>query len=117
MAANKEKTIGGVFECSMCDLRETYHYFGKNPPFVKQISFHDDAYIMKDPFKSQGELSFLFLGADCVACSKPVCQTCSIFYTKRFCLKCAKANIEEFPEGVQKIISKGVMKSQSKLKS
>lgn len=32
-------------------------------------------------------------------------QTCSIFYTKRFCLKCAVDNLTGFPQEMQQVMS------------
>ena len=34
------------------------------------------------------------------------CSTCSLFYAKRFCAVCAKANAEAFPPELQKDIEK-----------
>ncbi|MCL4131533.1 UNVERIFIED_CONTAM: hypothetical protein GTU68_067156 [Idotea baltica] len=99
---NIEKTEDKIFECSICNLKEIYHYYGRNPYFNKHISFLEESYVMKDPFKDRSEASFLLLGSKCVACTKPVCQSCSIFYSKRFCLNCAKENNQEFPENIQK---------------
>ncbi|CAL1675273.1 unnamed protein product [Lasius platythorax] len=37
------------------------------------------------------------LGADCSMCKRIVCLGCSIFYTQRFCLKCASNNMQKLP--------------------
>lgn len=105
---NMKNEKGGTFLCEMCGLTESYNYYGCKPPFHKDITFLENCYIMKDPFQSAGTKSFLLLGSECVACKRVVCQasSCSIFYTKRFCLDCARTCIEEFPPEMQKRIGK-----------
>jgi len=65
----------------------------------------EDAYVIRDPFSpSAGHLT---IGGNCCLCSKNVCmaQTCSIFYTKRFCISCVEKNIGEFPFEIQREIT------------
>lgn len=54
------------------------------------FSFLEDGYFRLDPFADRRRP--LFIGADCNLCSRPVCgqPTCSLFYTRRFCARCAK---------------------------
>ena len=120
-----EKTI--QFECSICGLCEMCQYLGRKPPFTKHLlEFDEDVFVMIDPFKvcpcaiSQNEAKsklfqprqsrwfsdFLVLGGTCAACNVECCQDCSIYFSKRFCIKCAEFNINEFPKDVQSKIVK-----------
>lgn len=109
-SVNSKDEKGGTFHCQGCGLTETYHYYGRKPPFHKGVTFLEDCYLLRDPFQSDSGGSFLLLGAECTACSRVVCQatTCSIFYTKRFCVNCANATIEEFPPEMHQRIRKGL---------
>lgn len=100
---NESETEKNCFECCVCELRETYDYKGRKPPFVRLIKFKEDSYIKRDPFSPKKKELFLILGSDCSSCNKPVCQhsTCSFFYKKTYCSLCAKENAERFPEDVQ----------------
>lgn len=91
------KSIGGTFTCYFCSLNENYDYKGAKPPFARQLIYSEDCYIMKDPFSLPNRGEVLVLGADCDICKHTVCLGCSIFYTKRFCLKCAVANMQNLP--------------------
>jgi len=104
----KKSQSGGTFVCSVCHLSEHYHYKGRNPPFVREISFLEDCYVSKDSFAPQGEGLFLLLGSECTVCGRTVCQanTCSVFYSKRFCLPCAVRTITAFPPEMQQKIAK-----------
>ncbi|XP_023220214.1 cysteine-rich DPF motif domain-containing protein 1-like isoform X2 [Centruroides sculpturatus] len=97
-----------IFTCFLCGMNEKYHYYGRSSPFVRSISFTEDAYIAKDPFAPKGHKLFLLLGSHCSVCNNVVCQSknCSIFYIQRFCVKCAKQHISRFPSQIQKDISK-----------
>ena len=47
------------FKCSICNLAEICHYFGKCPPFARgQIEYVDDSFVMMDPFtpRDKGDL-------------------------------------------------------------
>lgn len=105
---NTKEERGGTFLCESCNLRETYHYYGRRPSFHRGVTFQEDSYLMRDPFQSQATGSFLLLGSSCIVCDKVVCQaaSCSIFYTARFCVACAKANLKEFPTEIQQRITK-----------
>ena len=93
------------FQCDLCGLCEMCQYYGTSPPFVKNLlEFTEACYVMIDPFTPhQGKFAnnFLVLGGDCDVCKVTVCVECSIFFTKRFCVKCAQFNINEFPQDVQ----------------
>ncbi|KAM7437988.1 Cysteine-rich domain [Porites harrisoni] len=98
-----------TFKCSSCGFECYYEYFGKRPPFSKSVILLEDAFVIRDPFSpTTGHLT---LGGQCCLCSKDICvaPTCSIFYTKRFCVSCVENNLMEFPEEIQKDIQrKGV---------
>ena len=81
-----------IFICELCNLKENYHYYGKRPRFCRRVQFLEDCYIMKDPFSAYGSNNYnvLVLGGDCSHCHKSVCQTCSIYYSKRYCKDCIK---------------------------
>lgn len=104
------------FKCEICAFSERCHYKGKRPPFANKIELIEESYVMKDPFspppgahstKSNSEY-FIVIGAHCMDCDRMVCKSseCSIFYTKTFCLSCAKNHIRSFPVEVQSKIKK-----------
>ncbi|XP_064632463.1 cysteine-rich DPF motif domain-containing protein 1-like [Lineus longissimus] len=95
-----------VFLCSLCNFSIKYDFFGNKPPFMKSLIVLEEAYFMKDPFSESTKA--VILGAHCSCCQQAVCvsQTCSLFYTKRFCLPCVRKNIEEFPVEIQKEVAK-----------
>ncbi|CAG5121876.1 unnamed protein product [Candidula unifasciata] len=98
-------TLGKTFSCSSCDFVVEYQYQGRKPPFAKNIMLVEDCYIMKDPFSTSG--GFVCVGGICSLCGCSVCMSndCSLFYTQRFCLKCAGKNMKEFPPELQQEIS------------
>ena len=75
----------------------------------------------RDPFRADPQP--LILGSHCSSCGRVVCvssvslsrpgvcvcvrfsflQTCSVFYTKRFCADCVKSNLKEFPKEIQQV--------------
>ena len=103
-----EKTI--QFQCSNCGLCEMCHYFGTSPPFIKKsLEFSEECYVMLDPFSPYNPKTannFIVLGSECSVCRCTVCVECSIFFTKRICIKCAQFHINEFPQEVQNKIIK-----------
>lgn len=107
-SSQSNEDSGGIFTCSICGIEEFYHYYGKTPPFSKNIMFAEDSYILKDPFSPPKLKEFLLLGSKCNSCQKCVCQyqSCSIFYSKRYCILCASANLAHFPKPVQEKIKK-----------
>ena len=98
------------FQCELCGLCEMCQYKGTAPPFVKNLlEFTESCYVMVDPFtarQSRFGNNFLVLGGECDSCHVTVCVECSIYFTKRFCVKCAQFNINEFPKDVQSRIVK-----------
>ena len=98
------------FQCELCGLCEMCQYKGTAPPFVKNLlEFTESCYVMVDPFtarQSRFGNNFLVLGGECDACHVTVCVECSIYFTMRFCVKCAQFNINEFPKDVQSRIVK-----------
>lgn len=87
----------GTFACSYCSLKERFDFKGAKPPFARQLTYLEECYIMKDPFSLPNKGEVLVLGADCNFCNKPVCLGCSIYFGKRFCLKCVPNNINHLP--------------------
>lgn len=108
------------FKCSSCSCHEFVDYFGKTPPFTKNIEFNEEAYVLKDPFSpAPSKLSqrsyteyFIVIGVRCRLCEKIVCKsnTCSLFYGSSFCLSCAQGNIKDFPVEIQSRIKKEIVK-------
>lgn len=103
-----------LFECSSCRMSEYVDYYGKTPPFTKNIEFFYDFYVMKDPFSApplkHGTRSFteyfIVLGSHCAMCQSIYCKDCSIFYKRTFCFTCAESEIKEFPLEIQSKIRK-----------
>lgn len=92
------------FKCSICNLAEICHYFGKCPPFARgQIEYVDDSFVMMDPFtpRDKGRPHFLTIGGICHKCNNQVCVECSIFYAHRLCRDCAFMNLEDLPNEIQ----------------
>lgn len=112
------------FKCESCGFAVECDYKGKRPPFAKNISFHEDCYVMKDPFspppgnassKSNSEY-FIVIGSDCTRCNSAVCAaaTCSLFYRKNYCCECAHQSISTFPLEVQSKIRKIIARTASR---
>lgn len=89
--------VDDTFTCSFCPLKEHYDYKGARPSFARQLVYSEECYVVKDPFSLPNRGEVLVLGADCSVCKHAVCLGCSIFYTRRFCLKCASNNIQYLP--------------------
>lgn len=110
------------FTCSSCKMSEKVDYFGKAPPFTKNIEFLEDSYVMRDPFTAppsrNGTRSFteyfIVLGSHCRMCSLVVCKDCSVFYSNTFCLICANSEISQFPLEIQGKIRKEVIAMKNK---
>lgn len=102
------------FLCRECKMSELVNYYGKTPPFVKNLEFLEDAYIMRDPFSvppsRHGKRSFteyfINIGADCSLCRESFCKDCSLFYNATFCYRCAYENVAQFPLEIQSKIRK-----------
>ncbi|XP_038049345.1 cysteine-rich DPF motif domain-containing protein 1-like [Patiria miniata] len=94
------------FQCSLCDFKSPYDYFGSKPPFANAVVLLEKAYVLKDPFVPEGR--HITVGSHCSVCKRAVCagQDCSLFYTKRFCLPCVKKHFNEFPQEIQQELEK-----------
>eukprot|EP00123_Amoebidium_parasiticum_P005117 comp16367_c0_seq1/m.14209 comp16367_c0_seq1/g.14209 ORF comp16367_c0_seq1/g.14209 comp16367_c0_seq1/m.14209 type:complete len:133 (-) comp16367_c0_seq1:163-561(-) len=91
-----------TFNCHLCGLKARVDYYGRKPFFAaRQVVLYEDAYVMRNPFGAGGE-GHLVLGANCTACSRPVCVGCSTYYTRRYCNTCMAENIRFFPLEIQK---------------
>jgi hypothetical protein len=118
----QEETPRFEFKCSSCSMTEKIDYFGKSPPFTKNIEFSEDCYVMKDPFTPQPSRNgtksyteyFIVLGSECRICSLVVCKDCSIFYNNTFCLVCANSEISRFPLEIQSKIRKEILAIKNK---
>lgn len=69
--------------------------------------YNEPGYYVKDNASelAQGEKNqYIFIGSKCSDCERTVCISpeCSIYYTKRYCMECAKKNKDEFPTGLIK---------------
>ncbi|KAG5670145.1 hypothetical protein PVAND_000427 [Polypedilum vanderplanki] len=102
------------FLCRECKMSELVHYYGSKPPFVRNIEFLEDCYVMKDPFSApplkNGKRSyteyFLVIGSKCKICEEDFCKDCSIFYSNTFCIRCAHSQVSQFPVEIQSKIRK-----------
>lgn len=105
------------FKCYSCGMQETVDYFGKAPPFVRNIEFEEDSFVMKDPFtgppSKHGTRSFteyfLVLGSNCSLCKEIVCKDCSLFYKSSFCYPCAQIEVLKFPLEIRSKIRKEIV--------
>lgn len=104
MATRQKKSFSkkGTFVCGRCNFSGSVFGFGRVCPFSSGIVFLEDTYIGRDPFSPDPKP--LILGSNCVVCNIPVCvsQSCSVFYTKRYCVECFKQNISKFPQELVK---------------
>jgi len=112
-------TNNKIFQCSLCPFYAAYDRYDdkyvdltisstktKNVPAIT-IDLFEKVYLIRDPFISvkdkdkddQTKISSLIIGTTCSICSCPVCihSDCSLFYTRRFCLKCFAQYRSEFP--------------------
>lgn len=105
------------FNCSSCKMAEKVDYFGKTPPFTRNIELLEESYVMKDVFSvppsRHGKRSFteyfIILGSHCIVCDSIVCKDCSLFYKSSFCYPCAHSKINEFPLEIQSKIRKEIL--------
>ncbi|CAF1323951.1 unnamed protein product [Adineta steineri] len=117
-----------VFQCSLCPFYATYDrydskYIDESIPSTVSIpqntknkkkepsitvNLLEQVYLLRDPFVAiknkddQTKISSVIIGSTCSVCSSPVCVhlDCSLFYTRRFCLKCIAKYRDEFPREV-----------------
>ena len=74
------------------------------------IDLLEKVYLLRDPFvavkeadkEDRNKISSLIIGATCSVCSCSICvhADCSLFYTRRFCLRCVARYREEFPREI-----------------
>ncbi|CAF0882462.1 unnamed protein product [Rotaria sordida] len=118
-----------VFQCSLCPFYASYDRHDskyidesiqssvsttqnnkhKKEPSIT-IDLIEKVYLLRDPFVAikdkdkvdQTKLPSLIIGSTCSVCSRPVCvhSDCSLFYTRRFCLKCVAKYRDEFPREI-----------------
>ncbi|MBN3311079.1 cysteine-rich DPF motif domain-containing protein 1 isoform X3 [Amia ocellicauda] len=107
MESDRDGGCRGEFTCEFCSLSASYTYYGQKPPNTRAIVLLEECFVMRDPFSPDKE-KFLVLGSSCSLCRKMVCvgPDCSLFYTKRFCLKCVREHLEEFPQQIQMEVAK-----------
>lgn len=113
------------FKCTACNMFEKVDYFGKSPPFTKNIEFFEDSFIMRDPFTAppskHGTRSFteyfIVLGTICVLCKNVFCRDCSFFFKSTFCFPCAESKINEFPLEIRSKIRKELIAIKTSLES
>ncbi len=103
-----------LFKCTNCDLYAKYDYYGNKPAehYLKtskdSLILLENCYICDDPF-SDLRTNYLILGSNCIECKNMIClnSDCSIFYyNKRFCIKCAIKNLDEFPNEIKNELKK-----------
>lgn len=127
--AEQETVEPKVFQCSLCPFYATYDRYdtkyidesippsvsatssskNKKEPSIK-VDLIEKVYLLRDPFvavKDKDKLhptkiSSLIIGSTCSVCSRTVClhSDCSLFYTRRFCLKCVAKYRDEFPREI-----------------
>lgn len=103
-------------------MSEDVDYFGKNPPFTKNLQLLEDSFIMKDPFTAppsrHGKRSFteyfIVIGSHCAMCKSVVCRDCSLFYKSTFCYACAQSQIHQFPLEIQSKIRKEILEIKNR---
>lgn len=112
------------FSCEICGLEAPYEVFDDRPPkkgVTRTIRYREKCYIMQDPFRPQSERLPLVVGAPCSECEKKmVCMDCSLFFSRRFCVKCVRRYESDFPHQLGKEIKKlkehySKVKEQSKI--
>ncbi|EDV94732.1 cysteine-rich DPF motif domain-containing protein 1 [Drosophila grimshawi] len=113
------------FHCSVCNMHELVHYYGKEPPFGLGIRFREDSFVMRDPFQappprwqSKAEY-YVALGVKCATCGKPVCKdaACSFYYTQTYCLPCGSVQLKSWPVEAQSKLRKQLAASKQKEQS
>jgi len=121
----KEQLDKIQFLCKECSMSELVNYFGKKPPFTRNIEFFEDSYIMKDPFSAPPTRNlkrsyteyFIVIGSKCNICDETFCKDCSIYYDKTFCYRCAYNQVTQFPLEVQSKIRKEYLAIKNRQKT
>lgn len=95
-----------IFQCRNCNMIERYDCFSDHVPFNRHFRTKIDYYLARDPFSPRNKRQFLILGSVCSVCDTDVCvkPECSLFYSKFFCIICARKNILNFPPCIQEKI-------------
>ena len=122
MSDNEPKSL----QCSLCPFYATYDRYDSKylddstttttttttttKKTKKESAFTVDlleqVYLLRDPFvaikENQSKIPSLIIGSVCSVCSQAVCVhgDCSLFYTRRFCLKCVAKYRDEFPREI-----------------
>ena len=114
-----EKSV--LFHCKICNFSEKCQYFGKTPPFCSKIlRLKEPCFVLRDPFTSNPQSLPIVLGGicseqDCELLNKEdsgidnpqsVCQDCSVFCRRRYCIRCAAAREDQFPAEIRAKIRK-----------
>ncbi|XP_015253220.1 PREDICTED: cysteine-rich DPF motif domain-containing protein 1 [Cyprinodon variegatus] len=101
------ETPQSTFCCQLCGLSSPFTYYGQKPPNTRAIVLLEECFVAKDPFSPEKE-KFLVLGSTCSLCNICVCvgPDCSLFYTKRFCMKCVNRHLDHFPQQIQAELAK-----------
>ncbi|XP_030295651.1 cysteine-rich DPF motif domain-containing protein 1 [Sparus aurata] len=96
-----------TFSCQLCELSSPFTYHGQKPPNTRAIVLLEECFVTRDPFSPDRE-KFLVLGSNCSLCGMRVCagSDCSIFYTKRFCMRCVNKHLDQFPHQIQAELAK-----------
>mmetsp|Transcript_9125 Transcript_9125/g.23151 ORF Transcript_9125/g.23151 Transcript_9125/m.23151 type:complete len:151 (-) Transcript_9125:352-804(-) len=98
--------------CACCGSALHYAARGRQLPDGNgptRVAFLEVALLRADPFAEQrtsgGAPLPLQVGAVCSQCGAPVClrRACGLFYTRRFCAKCARADASSFPPECRKL--------------
>lgn len=104
----KDKKEIQYFQCTSCNFREKFDYFGREPPFLKNYKLLEDAYVIEDPFLAAKQGRIIILGSYCIQCTRMVCKdiNCSMFFKNTFCIHCAKKCLVRFPQGIQEKLNR-----------
>ena len=100
--ANTMQSINTTFRCFICSFEAPAangRHLGSNHQDAGKFVFLEDTYMLKDPNSSRDSSMVICLGSKCSVCSSMCCSsdTCSLFYTKRYCKICAQDNQQHFP--------------------
>jgi len=120
-AAKPEEPEKIHFRCSGCAMVELVDYFGRCPPFVKNLELLEESYVMRDPFSAPptklGKRSFteyfIVIGSNCHFCESQICKDCLIFYKSSSCFPCAEQRLPDFPLEMQSKIRKEILAIKS----
>ncbi|XP_061570939.1 cysteine-rich DPF motif domain-containing protein 1 [Cololabis saira] len=108
------ETPQNTFSCDLCGLSTPFTYYGQKPPNTRAIVLLEECFVGRDPFRPDRD-RFLVLGSTCSLCSSTVCvgADCSLFYTKRFCMRCVNKHLDQFPHQIQAELAKKKQSSKA----